>query len=104
MAECCFVVGRDILRPLEHLHRLCRPEREGIDRAAGPRTAGATMAVAHGIRLAGHPKLDCAAEARALIRTGHDVPPCLTLAIAESRPERRASVEEAAVFLIPEWA
>src|SRR5215213_3638376 len=75
MAEVCFVVGPNALRALEDLHRLCRPEREGIDRAAGPRTARATMAVAHGIRLAGHPKLDCAAEARAPIRTGHGVPP-----------------------------
>src|SRR5215204_2286134 len=75
MAEFCFVVGRDVLCPLEYLHRLCRREREGIDRTAGPRTARATMAVAHGIRLAGHLKLDYAAEARAPIRTGHDVPP-----------------------------
>src|SRR3954451_4139620 len=39
MAEVRFVVGPNALRALEYLYGLCRPEREGVDWAAGPRTA-----------------------------------------------------------------
>src|SRR5215208_3454092 len=74
MAQVRLVIRRDVLRALEHLDRLRRPERECIDRAARPRTARPTMAIAHCIGLAGYAKLDCAAEARTPIRTGHDFP------------------------------
>src|SRR5215212_7235390 len=75
MAQFRLVVGCNVLRSLEHLHGPWWPERERIDRAAGPRAARPTMAVAHCVRLASHADLDRAAEARPRIRTGHDRPP-----------------------------
>src|SRR3954468_23507525 len=39
MAEVFFLVGPNVLRALKYLDLLCRPERECINRAAGPRTA-----------------------------------------------------------------
>src|SRR5215211_5869629 len=64
MAQFRLVVGCNVLRSLEHLHGPWWPERERIDRAAGPRAARPTMAVAHCARLASHADLDRAAEAR----------------------------------------
>src|SRR3954453_23794322 len=61
----------DVLRTLGDLHVLGLPEREGVHRAGRPGAAGAAVAVAHGLRCAGHLNRDGAAEAVDGMLVGH---------------------------------
>jgi len=71
MAQVRLIICRDVLRALDHLHRLGLPEGERIYRAAGPRPTRLTMAIAHCIGLACHSNLDSAAEAFPRLRSAH---------------------------------
>ena len=54
---------RDVFGTGRDPHRLGLPKTEGVHRAAGPRTAGAAMAIAHRLRSAGDLEFDRAAKA-----------------------------------------
>src|SRR5579871_2783619 len=69
LGEIGLLVGRQVLGAGGHLDVLGPPEREGVDRAAGPGPARAAVTVAHRLRSAARLDLHRAAETLALV--GH---------------------------------
>src|SRR5690242_98736 len=71
IADRCLVVGDDVVLALGDLHRIRRPEGEGIHRTRRPVAAGTAVAIAHGGGLTGYFDLDGTAETGTPIFIGH---------------------------------
>ncbi|CAD5276394.1 hypothetical protein BOS5A_210675 [Bosea sp. EC-HK365B] len=70
LAQRGLLEGRDMLGPGCDPHRLGLPQGKRVHRTAGPRAAGAAMAIAHRLRFAADLKFDCAAKAFSKVRHG----------------------------------
>lgn len=78
MAQIRLVIRQDVFRTLGYHNCIRRPERERIDRTAGPRPARTAVAIPHRIGLAVHPNFDGTAEARPCINRSLFLPHSLT--------------------------
>ncbi len=67
LAHRCLLEHGEVLGARHDPHRIGLPEREGVDRPARPRAAGAAMAIAHAFGLTRDLDLHGAAEALALM-------------------------------------